>query len=196
MATQFSSNEEALLRIGKDLWWAVLLRGIFAIVFGIVALVWPGVTVWALVVVFGAYAIVDGISAIIRSIRARKVQSGWVWWLLGGIVSLGAGIVAFVWPQITALAAVFVIGIWAIAGGIVEIIGSLRLRKLDGAAHWVMLLVAGAIELLFGLVLVFFPVSGILSIVWLIGVFALVFGILFVVSAFQVRSAAKKAGVV
>ncbi|WP_072804825.1 HdeD family acid-resistance protein [Rhodococcoides yunnanense] len=196
MSTQFSSNEEALLRIGKDLWWAVLLRGIFAIVFGIIALVWPEVTVWALVVVFGAYAIVDGISAIVRSIRARTVQSGWVWWLLGGIVSLGAGIVAFVWPEITALAAVFVIGIWAIVGGILEIFGSFRLRKLDGAAHWVLLLVAGVIELLFGLVLVFFPVSSILSIVWLVGVFAIVFGVLFVASAFQVRSAAKKAGII
>lgn len=195
MSTQFSNSEDALLRIGKDLWWAVLLRGVFAIVFGIVALVWPSVTVWALVVVFGAYAIVDGISAIIRSVQARKVESGWVWWLLGGVVSLIAGIVAFVWPGITALAAVFVIGIWAIMGGILEIAGSVRLRKLDGAAHWGLLLFAGILELLFGIVLVFFPVSGILSIVWLVGVFALLFGVLFVVSAFRVRSAAKKAGV-
>nr|WP_296781002.1 HdeD family acid-resistance protein [Rhodococcus sp. (in: high G+C Gram-positive bacteria)] len=195
MSTQFSTNEEALLRIGKDLWWAVLLRGVFAVVFGIVALVWPSVTVWALVVVFGAYAIVDGISAIVRAVQARKVESGWIWWLLGGVVSLVAGIVAFVWPGITALAAVFVIGIWAIMGGILEIAGSFRLRKLDGAAHWIVLLVAGILELLFGIVLVFFPVSGILSIVWLVGVFAVLFGVLFVVSAFQVRSAAKKAGV-
>ncbi|MGB3371616.1 MAG: HdeD family acid-resistance protein [Rhodococcus sp. (in: high G+C Gram-positive bacteria)] len=199
MSTQpsnsFSTNEEALLQIGKDLWWAVLIRGIFAVIFGIVALAWPEVTVWALVVVFGAYAIVDGLSAIFRAISARKVESGWVWWLLGGLVSLGAGIVAFVWPEITALAAVFVIGIWAIMGGLLEIAGSIRLRKLDGAAHWGMLLFAGVLELLFGLVLVFFPISGILSIVWLVGVFALVFGVLFVVSAFQVRSAAKKAGV-
>lgn len=199
MSTQpsnsFSTNEEALLQIGKDLWWAVLVRGIFAVIFGIVALAWPEVTVWALVVVFGAYAIVDGLSAIFRAISARKVESGWVWWLLGGLVSLGAGIVAFVWPEITALAAVFVIGIWAIMGGLLEIAGSIRLRKLDGAAHWGMLLFAGVLELLFGLVLVFFPISGILSIVWLVGVFALVFGVLFVVSAFQVRSAAKKAGV-
>lgn len=199
MSTQpsnpFSTNEEALLRIGKDLWWAVLIRGIFAVIFGIVALAWPAVTVWALVIVFGAYAIVDGLSAIYRAISARKVESGWVWWLLGGLVSLGAGIVAFVWPEITALAAVFVIGIWAIMGGLLEIAGSIRLRKLDGAAHWGMLLFAGILELVFGLVLVFFPISGILSIVWLIGVFALVFGVLLVVSAFQVRSAAKKAGV-
>lgn len=195
-SNNFSSNEDALLRIGKDLWWAVLLRGIFAVIFGIVALVWPGVTVWALVVVFGAYAIVDGISAIIRAVQARKVESGWVWWLLGGVVSLAAGVIAFVWPEITALAAVFVIGIWAIVGGILEIAGSIRLRKLQGAAHWGLLLFAGILELLFGIVLVFFPVSGILSIVWLIGVFALIFGVLFVVSAFQVRSAAKKAGIV
>lgn len=195
-SNNFSSNEDALLRIGKDLWWAVLLRGIFAVIFGIVALVWPSVTVWALVVVFGAYAIVDGLSAIIRAIQARKVESGWVWWLLGGVVSLAAGIIAIVWPEITALAAVFVIGIWAIMGGILEIAGSIRLRKLAGAAHWGLLLFAGILELLFGIVLVFFPVSGILSIVWLIGVFALLFGVLFVVSAFQVRSAAKKAGIV
>lgn len=195
-ANNFSTGQEALLRIGKDLWWAVLLRGVLAVIFGVVALAWPGVTVWALVVVFGAYAIVDGISAIIRAVSSRKVESGWVWWLLGGVVSLVAGIIAFVWPEITALAAVFVIGFWAIMGGILEIAGSIRLRKLDGAAHWGLLLFAGIVELLFGLVLVFSPVSGILSIVWLVGVFALLFGILFVVSAFQVRSAAKKAGIV
>jgi uncharacterized membrane protein HdeD (DUF308 family) len=188
-------DENTLLRIGKDLWWAVLLRGIFAVLFGVVALAWPSVTVWALVVVFGAYAIVDGVSAIIRAVRARKVESAWAWWLVGGVVSLVAGIVAFVWPGITALAAVFVIGIWAIMGGILEIAGAVRLRKLNASSHWVMLLIAGVLELLFGIVLVFFPVSGILSIVWLVGVFAVLFGVLFVVSAFQVRSAAKKAGV-
>ncbi len=195
MATQFANNEAALLRIGKDLWWAVLLRGVFAIIFGIVALTWPGVTVWALVIVFGAYAIVDGISAIFRSIRARAVESGWVWWLLGGIVSFVAGIIAFVWPEITALAAVFVIGVWAIMGGILEIAGAIRLRKLDGAAHWAMLLLAGVLELIFGAILVLFPGGGILGIVWLVGVFALLFGLLLVVSAIQVRSLAKNAGV-
>lgn len=196
MSTQFSTNEEAFLRIGKDLWWAVLIRGIVAIVFGIVALAWPDVTVWALVVIFGAYAIVDGVSAIVRAARARKVESGWVWWMLGGFVSFGAGIVAFVWPNITALAVVFVIGIWAILGGILEIAGSLRLRRLDGATHWVGLMIAGVLELLFGLILVFFPGGGILGIVWLVGVFALLFGIAFVVSAFQLRSMAKKAGMI
>ncbi|MCZ4077180.1 HdeD family acid-resistance protein [Rhodococcus sp. H36-A4] len=196
MSTQFSTNEEAFLRIGKDLWWAVLIRGIVAIVFGIVALAWPDVTVWALVVVFGAYAIVDGVSAIVRAARSRKVESGWVWWMLGGFVSLAAGIVALVWPNITAIAVVFVIGIWAILGGILEIAGSLRLRRLDGATHWVGLMIAGVLELLFGLILVFFPGSGILGIVWLVGVFALLFGIAFVVSAFQLRSMAKKAGMI
>ncbi len=116
--------------------------------------------------------------------------------MLGGFVSLGAGIVAFVWPNITALAVVFVIGIWAILGGILEIAGSLRLRRLDGATHWVGLMIAGVLELLFGLILVFFPGSGILGIVWLVGVFALLFGIAFVVSAFQLRSMAKKAGMI
>lgn len=194
--TQFTSNEEAFLRFGKDLWWAVLLRGVLAIVFGIVALVWPSLTVWALVVVFGAYAIVDGITAIVRAVQARKVDSGWVWWLLGGVVSVAAGIVAFVWPGITALAAAFVIGIWAVVGGALEIAGSIRLRKLGGSGHWVMLSIAGILEVLFGLILVFFPGSGILGLVTFLAIFAIVFGLVLVVSAIQVRSAAKKAGVI
>ncbi|SEL82321.1 MULTISPECIES: HdeD family acid-resistance protein [Rhodococcus] len=187
-------SNEAMLQIGKDIWWLLLIRGIFAVLFGIVALVWPGVTVWAMVVVFGVYAIVDGLVEVVRSIQARKIVTGWVWWLIGGIVSVAAGVVAFAWPEVTVLVAVYVIGFWAILVGILEIMGSFKVKSVGG--QWVWLLVAGILAVLFGLLLVIFPVEGVSSLVWLVGFFAIIFGIVFVAGAFQLRSAAKRAGVV
>lgn len=186
-------TNEAILRIAKDVWWLLLIRGIFAVIFGIIALVWPGVTVWALVVVFGVYAIVDGIVEAVRSVQARKVVSGWVWWLLAGLVSVAAGVVALVWPAATALVVLYVIGFWAILVGILEVVAAFQVRSAGGQWGWTLL--AGILAVIFGLLLIIFPGSGILSLVWLLGTFAIVFGVLFVIGAFQVRSAARRAGV-
>ncbi|MFF0815284.1 HdeD family acid-resistance protein [Rhodococcus sp. NPDC003318] len=186
-------TNEAILRIAKDVWWVLLVRGILAIAFGIVALVWPHVTVQVLIVVVGVFWIVDGLVSAVRAIQARKVVTSWVWWLAGALVSVIAGVVLFVWPDLTALAFAYVMGFWAILVGILEIIGAFQVMANGG--QWIGVMVAGVLSLLFGLFLVIWPGSGITGLMWLVGIFALLFGVFFVVGAFQVRSAAKRAGV-
>ena len=187
-------TNEAILRIAKDVWWLLLIRGIIAVIFGIVALVWPDVTVKALIVVVGIFWIIDGIVSAVRAIQARKVVMSWVWWLAGALVSVIAGVVLFVWPDLTALAFAYLMGFWAILVGILEIIGSFQVMANGG--QWIGSMVAGALALIFGLILVIWPGSGITGLMWLVGIFAIAFGVLFIVGAFQVRSAARRAGVV
>ena len=125
--------------MGRQLWWLLLLRGIFAVLFGIVAIVWPSITTWALVVIFGIYAIIDGLVALGRAWQTRGRFADWGWWALIGIVSIGAGIVALVWPEITALALLFVIAFYAILFGVLEVIGAFIARKIPaprGAGAW------------------------------------------------------------
>ncbi|MFD4181740.1 HdeD family acid-resistance protein [Rhodococcus sp. NPDC058514] len=187
-------SNEAMLRIGKDVWWSLLLRGVVAIVFGIVAIAWPDVTVKALIVVVGVFWIVDGLISAVRAVQARRFVQSWVWWLAAGIVSVVAGIVLFAWPGLTALAFAYLMGFWAILVGILEVIGAFQVMANGG--QWAGSMVAGVVALLFGLALVIWPGSGITGLMWLVGGFAIVFGIMLLAGAFQLRSAAKRAGVV
>src|SRR5262245_32150944 len=108
-------------------WWTLVLRGIFAIIFGILAFVWPGITIVTLVLLFGAYAIVDGIFALIAAVRGGTPHR----WLLAleGVFSLLAGIIAFAMPELAALSLVLIIGFWAIVTGVMEVVQAIRLRK-------------------------------------------------------------------
>ncbi|WP_226435161.1 MULTISPECIES: HdeD family acid-resistance protein [Rhodococcus] len=188
------SPQDEFRSLFKSVWWVVLLRGIFAVIFGIIALVWPGITVWALVIVFAAYAIVDGILLIGQSIRDRARLDGWGWWLAMGIVSVLAGLVALFWPGATALVLLYIIAFYAILFGITGIVGALRFRTVPESG-WAWSLVAGVLAVIFGVVLLIFPGSGILGLIILVGIYAILFGVLLIVMSFQVRSAAKKAGI-
>lgn len=174
-------------------WWALVLRGVAAVLFGVAALVWPGLALTALVYLFGAYAIVDGVFAIAAALSpaGRQVNR----WLLGleGVVSVIAGIIAFVWPGITALALLYIIAAWAIVTGVLEVIAAFRLRQ-EIQGEWLMGL-GGVASVIFGLLLVIFPGSGALAVVWLIGVYAIVFGVVLVVLGLRLRSWHERAGV-
>lgn len=151
-------------------WWAVALRGVLAIVFGIVALAFPGATLVSLALVFGAYAFVDGVFGIVSAFgrRGREV----VWYVLDGILGIAAGVATFLFPGITAQALVYLIGVWAILTGIFEVIAGFELPiKRD----W-LLVIAGIASMVFGVLVFVYPVGGALAITWLIGVYALVFG--------------------
>ncbi|APE11361.1 HdeD family acid-resistance protein [Rhodococcus pyridinivorans] len=193
MSTSSVSSNDPFRSLLKQIWWVVLLRGILAVLFGVVALVWPGITVWALVVVFAAYAIIDGIVLVVQSVRDKP--EGWGWWLAMGVVSVLAGLVALFWPGITALALLYVIAFYAILFGITGIVGGIRFRKVPESG-WVWSVLAGVVAVLFGIVLLIFPGEGILSLIVLLGIYAILFGVLLIILAFQARSAAKKAGVI
>jgi uncharacterized membrane protein HdeD (DUF308 family) len=170
----------------RGVWWLVLIRGILAILFGLFALFAPGTALLALVLVFGAYAIIDGITAIIAGIRHRKDESHWGWQVFQGVVSLIAGIIAFVWPGVTVLAILFVIAFWSIIGGVAQIVESFTMRK-RGLSSWGWTLAGGIVSVLFGIVLLAWPGAGLITLLWLVGVFALVFGVIFVVWALRLR---------
>ena len=164
-------------------WWALLLRGIAAVLFGLGALFWPGLTLFVLIVLFGAYAVVDGLFGIVAGIRS----SGGRRWLLVAEGTLGvlAGLIAFFWPGITAVVLLYVIAIWAVITGVLEIVAAISLRR-EIENEWLMGL-GGMISVLFGIILAVLPGVGLLSVVWLVGVYAIVFGLAVIALGFRVR---------
>ncbi|WP_421695763.1 HdeD family acid-resistance protein [Aestuariivirga sp.] len=165
-------------------WWALLLRGIAAIVFGVLAFAWPGITVLSLVILYGAYALVDGVFAIFAAISGGTPAPRW-WLAIVGVVGVLAGISAFAFPALVTLYLLLFIGVWAIVSGVFEIIGAIRLRKeIDN--EWLLIL-HGVITVLFGLVMVFEPVTAALALIWVIGAYAIAAGVLLVVLAFRLK---------
>ena len=168
--------------VASRLWWALLLRGIAAVLFGLAALFWPDETLWVLIVFFGAYALVGGIFSIVAGMAYATRR-----WLLlteGGL-GVVAGLIAFFWPGLTALVLLYVIAGWAIFTGVLEIMSAISLRReIDN--EWMMIL-GGALSVLFGVILAVLPGVGLLSLTWLIGLYALIFGIAFIVLGFRVR---------
>src|SRR5215813_7944884 len=166
-------------------WWLVLLRGIAAIVFGVLAFVWPGLTLLTLVLFYGAYALVDGVLALIAAFTggAKPVPS---WWLiLIGIAGIAAGAITFMWPGITALVLIFFIGGWAIAHGIFEIVGAIKLRKEIDNEWW--LILAGALSVIFGLIVLIAPGAGAVGLIWAIAAYSVAFGIMLIGLSLRLR---------
>src|SRR5215475_562672 len=159
-------------------WWLVLLRGIAGIVFGVLAFAWPGITLLTLVLLYGAYALIDGVVALAAAFTggAKPIPT---WWLIViGLLGIAAGLLTFLWPGITALVLILFIVAWAVAHGIFEIIGAIQLRhEIDN--EW-MLILAGALSVLFGVLVLAMPGLGALSLVWAIGAYSIVFGALLV----------------
>jgi uncharacterized membrane protein HdeD (DUF308 family) len=182
-------SSTGLERAVKALWWLVLIRGLLAVVFGLYALFAPGSALLALVFVYGFYAIMDGVAALALGFRHRR-SSHWGWHLLQGVVSLLAGLVALVWPGPTVLALVLIIGVWSIVHGVAEIVEAFAARR-AGSPSWGWLLAAGVIGVLFGVVLIASPGAGALALLWIIGWFALIFGVVLVVWSFRLRRAVR-----
>jgi uncharacterized membrane protein HdeD (DUF308 family) len=171
-------------------WWALALRGLAAILFGVLAFAWPGITLFVLVLFFGAYMLVDGIFAIVAAVRAAGEEDRWWLLLIEGILGVLAGLVAFFWPGLTALALLYFIAAWAIVTGIMEIVAAIRLRQ-EIEGEWALGL-SGLLSVIFGILLVVLPApAGLLSLVWLVGAYAVATGVLLLILAFRVRSEAR-----
>ncbi|SRR5579883_716814 len=166
-------------------WWALAIRGLAAIVFGIAAFVVPNITLVVLVALFGAYALVDGLFAVVAAVQAAERHARWWPLLVEGAAGILLGVLTFVWPGLTALLLLYLIATWAILTGIAEIVAALRLRR-EIAGEWLLGL-SGVLSLLFGLLLIAFPGTGALAVVWLIGAYALVFGVVLTGLALRLR---------
>lgn len=173
-------------------WWLLVLRGVFAVLFGVLAFAQPNITLAALVLLFGAYALVNGVFTLAMGLRAPKGMPGKGTLVLLGLLGVAAGVLTFVYPGITALSLLVVIAWWAILTGIFEIATAVRLRK-EISNEWFLIL-SGALSVVFGVLLIARPNAGALAVVWLIGAYALLFGILLLVLAVKMKGAVSHAG--
>ncbi len=173
-------------QVSSRTWWMLALRGVFAILFGLVALLAPGIALFAFITVFAVYAIFDGVVAIIVALRERGVLRRWGLVLAEGVLSIIAGILAFAYPGETAVVLLYIVAAWAIITGIMEIAAVFVIRG-SMAQEWA-LAIAGILSILFGIILFLRPGLGLLSILWLVGIYSVIFGVLFIVRAFQFRS--------
>lgn len=175
-------------------WWTFAVRGIAAVIFGIVALAMPGIALLVLVFLFGAYALVDGVFALIAAVREAEAHNRWAHLLFVGIFGILVGAITFFYWQITAFALLYLIAAWAVVTGILELVGAFELRRhLPGDLWWVL---AGLASIAFGIVLILRPLSGALAVVWIIGIYAIVFGGFLIALAFKLRGLKRPAAAV
>ncbi len=165
-------------------WWLVALRGVLALLFGIIALLLPGVTIASLVLLFAAYMLVDGICAIVAGVRAARRHERWGLLVFEGVVDLIAGAIAVLWPLITLLAFVWLLGGWAIASGVLLLVAAFRLNLEHG--RWLMAF-GGVVSIIWGILLFLWPLAGALVLTWWMGGYALLFGVTLLVLAFRLR---------
>src|SRR5712692_2859733 len=164
-----------------------LFRGIAAVIFGVLTLVWPKLSLAVLVLLFGVFAVISGITAVAAAVRNREEQ-GWGFLLFEGILGILAGVVALIWPGITALAFLYLLAAWAIITGVLELVAPLSFPMSFGRG--LLMVLAGLVSIVFGIIIAAQPAAGLLAVVWLIGVYAIVFGVMYVVVYFESRSLA------
>jgi uncharacterized membrane protein HdeD (DUF308 family) len=168
-------------------WWTFILRGVLAIGFGVLAFLAPAFGVALLVAGFAAWAIIDGAGSLIAGVRTRGQDRSWWLEVLGGLIGVAAGVVAIALPDFAAQMLVLIIAAWAIVTGAIEVVLAVRLRRVIQGEVWMAL--AGVASILFGILLVLFPAAGVLSLVWLIGAFALAFGAFLIGLGWRLREA-------
>jgi uncharacterized membrane protein HdeD (DUF308 family) len=166
-------------------WWTFIIRGLVAVAFGVLAFLAPGWGIAVLVALFGAWALVDGVTGLVGGIRSRGRDRSWWLSILEGIVGIVAGVFAFLFPAAAAGALIFIIAAWAIVTGVFEIVAAIRLREQIKGEFWLGL--AGVASILYGVVIYLFPAAGALSIVWLIGSFAIAFGVFLLILGWRLR---------
>lgn len=166
-------------------WWTFVLRGVLAILFGVLAFFAPQFGIAILVGLFAAWAIIDGAGNLVAGIRTRGQDRSWWLEVLEGLVSVAAGVVAILLPAAAAQVLVLIIAAWAVVTGVIEIVMAVRLRRVVDNEVWLAL--AGAASILFGIILVLFPAAGALSLVWLIGSFAIAFGAFLIILGWRLR---------
>jgi uncharacterized membrane protein HdeD (DUF308 family) len=167
-------------------WWLLALRGLVAMLFGVLAFMWPSATLITLVWLFGAFALVNGILSLVLAAKTPKGYPKVGSLIFGGLLGILAGLLAFVMPGITALGLLILIAAWAIVTGIMELVAAVRLRKIINN-EWLLVL-AGIASVVFGILLLFQPAAGALVLIWWIGAWALLSGILLMILAFRMRN--------
>jgi uncharacterized membrane protein HdeD (DUF308 family) len=184
VSTADELRKDAMCALLAQNWWATLIRGIAAILFGLAALIFTGPAILSLVLVFAVYALLDGVFGILAAVRAARRHEHWAMLLLGGIVSLIAAVAAVTMPGIAALVFVFLVAAWCLVTGVFSLIAAFRLKG-DYGQVWLGL--GAVISIIFGVLLFIAPETGAVVLTWWVGIYALVFGVSLVVLAFRLR---------
>jgi len=164
-----------MLNLVSRSWWTYAVRGVAAILFGTAALVWPLPTLAVLVIMFGAFAFVDGVALLVALARGDALARRHAWANgLSGVLGILIAVATLFWPGITALTLLYLVAIWAISTGMLQIVAAIELRREIDGEIWMIL--GGLLSIVFGSLLVIFPGTGLLSLVWLVGFYAIVFG--------------------
>ncbi|MEO3813067.1 HdeD family acid-resistance protein [Sphaerisporangium sp. B11E5] len=171
-------------------WWSYAVRGVAAVLFGILAIVWPLMTLFTLVVLFGAFAVISGVITLVGTARGDHPGESRPWAIASGVLGIAAGVIAWLWPGITTFALLMLIAAYAVLIGGAEIVAAFRRRR-SGETEW-MYVVYGALAVLFGILMFLWPASGALALTWLIGIFAIVYGAALLMLAYRIRDVRQK----
>jgi uncharacterized membrane protein HdeD (DUF308 family) len=179
-----------MLELMTRYWWALILRGLAAVVFSVLAFVLPGPTLYVLVLMFGAYVLVDGMFRVIAAIGGRRSSKHWGLMLLHGLLGIGLGVFTWIAPGLTAFALLVYIAVWAVITGVLEIVAAIRLRHEIRGELWLGL--AGVLSIAFGALLLLFPLAGALTVVWMLAGYTMAFGVSIVVLGVHLRRMARR----
>lgn len=179
------SQYDLMIAVLAQNWWAIGIRGVLGILFGLIALFLPGATMLSLVLVFAAYAFVDGVFGIVSAVRAARQHERWGLLVLEGLVNIATAAIAVLWPGITVLAFVLLVAFWAILSGALMLAAAFRL-EIDDGRWW--LVFGGLVSVVYGALLIVAPMIGAVVLTWWLGAYALVFGVSLVVLAFRLRA--------
>jgi uncharacterized membrane protein HdeD (DUF308 family) len=182
---------EAMSALLAQNWWAVALRGVFAILFGLIALFSPGATLLTLVLFFSAYMLVDGVTGIVSGVRAAQRHERWGLLVLEGVLNILVGILAFAWPGLTVLAFVTMLAVWSIVTGILMVVAAFKLTQMHGCGWMVF---SGIVSVLFGVALIIAPLVGAIVLAWWLGVYAIAFGTALLVLGFKLKARRDRIG--
>jgi uncharacterized membrane protein HdeD (DUF308 family) len=167
-------------------WWVLTVRGVLAILFGVLAFTWPNITIRVLALLYGAFALLDGCFAVSAALMGGGSWARWWGLVLGGLAGIAIGVITVLVPEVTELFLVILVGAWCIARGVFEIVTAIRLRAEIEGEFWLAL--SGLVSVLFGAVILFRPVVGEVLVAYLVGAYAIFFGILLVALSFRLRS--------
>jgi len=181
-----SATANAMSWFGNEHWWAIALRGLLALIFGILVLAWPGVAIAIFVIIFGAYVFVDGAFTLVAAIRYKAGAGRRAWLFIRGIAGIIVGLFIFFLPEIAAVALLILIAAWALVTGVMELIFAFSANQ-DTAIRW-MFAISGILSLVLGALMLARPLIGALVIAWVIGAYAVLAGILLIILGFRLRS--------
>jgi uncharacterized membrane protein HdeD (DUF308 family) len=177
---------EQMIRTLTRNWWIFIIRGLFAIIFGVLALMWPELTLFALVWLFGAYVLADGVFQVYSAISRREDFDRWWLILLEGLFGIVFGVLTFAWPGITGLVLLILIAAWAFITGMLEISAAIQLRK-EIENEW-LLAFSGVISIVLGVLMMIWPAASAVALAFMIGIYAILFGATLILLGFRLKN--------